>query len=49
MARHVPGGGWLRLPASAIIRSEVYVLIGLGALLAAAAGELIGTKPTHPA
>ncbi len=38
----VANGGWLSLPASAIIRSEVYVIIGLGALVVAAAGELIG-------
>ncbi len=41
VARQVPNGGWLSLPASAIIRSEVYVIIGLGALVVAA-GELIG-------
>jgi hypothetical protein len=40
VARQVPNGGWLRLPAPAIFRSEVYVIIGLGALLIAAAGEL---------
>jgi alpha-1,2-mannosyltransferase len=43
-ARHVPNGGWLRLPAPAIFRSEVYVIIGLGALLIAAAGELIAYR-----
>ena len=43
-ARHVPDGGWLRLPAPAIFRSEVYVIIGLGALLIAAAGELIAYR-----
>jgi alpha-1,2-mannosyltransferase len=40
VARRVPNAGWLRLPASAIIRSEIYVIIGLGALVIAAAGEL---------
>jgi alpha-1,2-mannosyltransferase len=42
VARHVPNGGWLRLPASAIIKSEVYVIIGLGVLVTAAIAELIG-------
>jgi hypothetical protein len=41
VARHVPNGGWLRLPASAIIKSEVYVIIGLGVLVTAATAELI--------
>jgi alpha-1,2-mannosyltransferase len=40
VARRVPNAGWLRLPASVIIRSEIYVIIGLGALVIAAAGEL---------
>ena len=42
VARRVPNGGWLRLPASAIIKSEVYVIIGLGVLVTAAISELIG-------
>jgi hypothetical protein len=42
VARQVPNGGWLRLPASAIIKSEVYVTIGLGVLVTAAISELIG-------
>lgn len=42
VARHVPNGGWLRLPASAVIKSEVYVIIGLGVLVTAATAELIG-------
>jgi hypothetical protein len=37
VARHVPNAGWLRLPASAIINSAVYVIIGLGVLITAAA------------
>ncbi len=41
VARHVPNTGWLRLTASAMIKSEVYVIIGLGVLVAAAAAELI--------
>jgi alpha-1,2-mannosyltransferase len=52
VARRVPNGGWLRLPPSAIVRSELYVIIGLGVLVAAAASEIIGytrTKPGRPA
>lgn len=52
VARRVPNGGWLRLPPSAMVRSELYVIVGLGVLVAAAAGELIGymrTKPGRPA
>ncbi len=41
VARHVPNGGWLRLSTSAIINSEIYVIIGLGVLATAATAELI--------
>jgi alpha-1,2-mannosyltransferase len=41
VARHVPSTGWLRLPTSAIINSEIYVIIGLGVLATAATAELI--------
>ena len=40
VARHVPNGGWLRLSTSAIIKSEIYVIIGLGVLVTAATAEL---------
>ena len=47
-ARHVPNTGWLRLTASALIKSEVYVIIGLGVLVAAAAAELIEYARSRP-
>jgi hypothetical protein len=40
VARNVPNGGWLRLSTSAIINSEIYVIIGLGVLATAATAEL---------
>jgi alpha-1,2-mannosyltransferase len=52
VARHVPNGDWLRLPLSAMVTSEIYVIIGLGVLVAAAVSEIIGctrTKPVRPA
>jgi alpha-1,2-mannosyltransferase len=40
VARHVPNGGWLQLSTSAIIKSEIYVIVGLGVLVTAATAEL---------
>ena len=48
VARHVPNTGWLRLTASALIKSEVYVIVGLGVLVAAAAAELIEYARSRP-
>lgn len=48
VARHVPNNGWLRLTASAMIKSEVYVIIGLGVLVAAVAAELIEYARSRP-
>jgi alpha-1,2-mannosyltransferase len=48
VARHVPNGGWLRLPGSAIVKSEIYVIIGLGVLVTAAAGEIIRYARSKP-
>jgi hypothetical protein len=41
MARSVPSTGWLQLSTSAEIKSDLYVIIGLGVLMAAVSTEFI--------